>query len=100
MAGKWKMNGSYTARYSEALQMYIAEKMMPDGPMGWDPYELVFEISEETYQHFDEPGFELEKHPMRFLYCTKRGYNNSAESQAYYAQVEAYWKMKKGISGQ
>jgi hypothetical protein len=97
MAGEWKTNGYYTARYSKALQRFIAGKMEADGPMGWEPYELVFEITEETYEHFNDPDFDPQAHLGRYLYCTKPSYNNSAESQAYYAQVEAYRTMMKGI---
>ena len=97
MGDKWKKNGDYTARYSKALQRFIAEQMLPDGPMGWDPYDAVFEISGETYDHFDDPGFDAKAHLGRFLYFTKPSYNSTAESQAYYAQVEAYRKMMKNI---
>ena len=91
----YKRNGFYTARWSEPLQMFVAEKTEPDGPMGWAPYDVVFEISEETYSQFDAPGFDPSKHLIRPLYCTKAEYNSTPESQAFYRKCKEYRRQHK-----
>ena len=79
-----KQNGSYTARWSKLFQMYIAEQTVPDGPMGWAPYSVYYQISEETFAHFEEPDFDPKKHLTKPLFCTKEDYSTSPESKAYF----------------
>lgn len=86
----YKKNGSYTARWSEPLQIFVAERMIPDGPMGWNPFEEVYEISEDSYDQFDLPGFDPEKHLIRPLYCTREEYNTTPESKALYQKCLIY----------
>lgn len=91
----YKYNGYYTARWSEPLQMFVAEKMIPDGPMGWNPFEEVFAISEETYNQFDAPGFDPSGHLICPLYCTRAEYNITPESQALYNKCREYRRRHK-----
>ena len=79
-----KQNGSYTARWSKLFQMYLAEQTVPDGPMGWAPYSVYYQIREETFSHFEEPGFDSKKHLTKPLFCTKEDYNRTPESKAYF----------------
>ena len=92
---QYKRNGSYTARWSEPLQMFVAERMIPDGPMGWNPFDEVFEISGETYDQFDAPGFDPAAHLIRPLYCTRAEYNRTPESQALYNKCKEFRRQHK-----
>ena len=68
--------------------MYIAECMMPNGPMGWDPYTAYFGISKETYDRFDELGFDPFPQ-MKFLFCSKPEFNGTPASKAYYSKYHS-----------
>ncbi|MBP0967678.1 MAG: hypothetical protein J5722_08595 [Oscillospiraceae bacterium] len=61
-----KHNGIYDAEWSPALNMYIMDAMQGSHLI----YSDVYEISEEAFNHFEDPGFHPEEHIKRFLFSS------------------------------
>ena len=63
---KRKHNGVYDAEWSPALNMYVMDEMCGSHLI----YSDVYEISEDAFNHFEDPGFNPREHIIRFLFSS------------------------------
>ena len=61
-----KHNGVCSAEWSPALNMYLMDQMCGSHLI----YSDVYEISEDTFNHFEDPGFDPGEHIIRFLFSS------------------------------
>ena len=85
---KRKQNGVFDAEWSPALNMFVMDEMCGSHLI----YSNVYEISEDSFNHFEDPGFKHEEHIIRFLFSSAG--NRTPEQQRMYEIRYAEIKSK------